>query len=106
MKRLLGLMTGFGLSLALVAAAHADSLHIGIHIGGPPVLVPTAPPAVVVPPPRPVIVAPPLVYYRAYYPAPVMVYPHPYVVYPTPPYYVAGPAYGYGHPHKHWKRKW
>jgi hypothetical protein len=101
MKQLLGLMTGVGLSLALASVAQAGGVHVGIYLGGPPVLVPAPPPVVVVPPPQPVVVAPPVVYY----PVPVVEYRQPYVLYPTRPYYVAGPPHGHGHAHKHWK-KW
>jgi hypothetical protein len=89
MKRLLGVLTGLGLSLVIASAAHAGGVHVGIYLGGPPVIVPAPPPVVVVP-------APP----------PVVVYPPPYVAYPAHPYYVARPAYGHWHGHKHGHKHW
>jgi hypothetical protein len=97
MKRLLGTMIGLGSSLAIASAAHAGGVHVGIYVGGPPVLVPAPPPVVVVPAPPPVVVAPP--------PPPVVQYPPAYVVYPARPYYVAGYPYGHWHGHRHWA-KW
>src|SRR5262245_37334414 len=46
MKRLLGTMIGLGFLLAIASAAHAGGVHVGIYVGGPPVLVPAPPPVV------------------------------------------------------------
>jgi hypothetical protein len=82
------------LLLTLGSVAQDDSFHIGVYIGGPPVILPAPAPVVVVPPPV-VVVPPPVVYY----PVPVVRYPQRYAHQA-----VAGPVYSYGHAHKEWKK--
>lgn len=63
-------LAGIALSGALLwtASAQAGGVHVGVFVGGPPVVVAPFPPPIVYVPPPPIDSPPPLIY-RPYAPA-------------------------------------